>query len=106
MAKKHAKIMIKHTPGGDLNIWSDLTVEQVESIEGVNWASSHGALICAYLDPRYDPEEIDAEIRTLALAEAKAEQASHRASYHERFCVAAETLLDWLKTDSAGPGKE
>ena len=105
MAKKHAKIMIEHFPG-ELHIWSDLDEEQVTAIEGVNSAISDGALIYAYLDPRYSPEEIDAEIRTLALAEAKAEQASHRASYHEMFCKAAETLVDWLKTDSTEQGEE
>ena len=50
-----------------MSLYSDLTDEQIESIEGVDFmfrcSDTH---VVVHLDPRYDPESIKADIRALA----------------------------------------
>ena len=66
MAHRNMDIKIITNPYSSLHVYSDLTVEQVNQIEGVIRAYELGGFISIDLDPRYDPESVKNDIRALA----------------------------------------
>lgn len=69
MAQRKRNITIRsYGASNALEVWTDLTDEQIEQIEGVTSIRGEdlvGSRV-VYTDPRYDIEDIKAEIEALA----------------------------------------
>lgn len=76
MAKQICKIITTiREHDGFINVWSDLLIAEIENVEGVarvNYLEFPRGNCCVIVDPRYDIEEVDREIRGLALSKKDA----------------------------------
>jgi hypothetical protein len=66
MADRKQNVVVRVNPYSSLHIYSDLTVGQVQAVEGVAHTYELNGLIAANVDPRYDVNEVANEIRALA----------------------------------------
>ena len=72
MAKPKVKIKVEIVNDTFITVWAKDAhrhIPDVESIEGVHFASSSGRLMIIYTDPRYDVNEVAREIEQLLSAE-------------------------------------
>lgn len=71
MAERKRNVVVEKLAGCMLSVYSDLSLAQIQNVEGVRFANTLNNLIAVDVDPRYDPAEVAQEIRDLAEAQAQ-----------------------------------
>ena len=70
MSRKLKVIEVQDDTDRSFYVWTDLSVDEIERVEGVTQASKILGDIHVYIDPRYDMHSIKAEIIGMAYMKA------------------------------------